>query len=430
MTRILADMLIPGRGTPVRNGCVILDGERIAYAGPVAGAPAPVGAEESVRVPCCMPGLWDCHTHFMGMVPSEGTWPVHLPPQVTAARAVKDVEAALAAGFTSVREVGGMGCELARVIDEGIIDGPTIYSAGALLSPTGGHGDLHHLPRPWVEWFCDQTGSFTRLCDGVPECLKAVRLQLRRGARLIKVCASGGVLSQLDDPVHQQFSNDELCAIVEEAARAEVIVAAHCHGKPGIMAALRAGCRTIEHGSYLDEEAAAAMREAGAILIPTRFIVDRLRRVTTGLPPESIRKMQAIADRHAEAVALAISSGVRIALGTDSGTSARKRGGVPWGRNAQELGLLVSLGMTPLQTIEAATATAPETLGPQAPRSGRLETGFDADVIAVAASPLDDIGVLGRLDLITHVWKRGRLVVSRNARGEGTMLPEQGSSST
>src|SRR5262249_30096405 len=163
---------------------------------------------------------WDCHGHFMGMVPAEGTWPVHLPPQVTAARAVKDVEAALAAGFTSVREVGGIGCEVGRVVEGGIIDGPTIYGAGellsatrghgagALLSTTGGHGDLHHLPHAWVEWFCDQAGSFTHLCDGVSECLKGVRLQLRRGAKLIKVCASGGVMSQLDDPVHQQFSDD------------------------------------------------------------------------------------------------------------------------------------------------------------------------------------------------------------------------------
>jgi len=425
MTRILADLLIPGRGAPVRNGCVVLEGDRIAYAGPAASAPAAADSAEAVRVTCCMPGLWECHGHFIGMVPAEGTFPVHLPAQVMAARAVKDVEAVLAAGFTSVREVGGIGCELARVVDEGIIDGPTIYGAGALLSTTGGHGDLHHLPHDWVEWYCEQAGSFTHLCDGVPACLKAVRLQLRRGARLIKVCASGGVMSQLDDPVHQQFSGEELRAIVEEAARAEVVVAAHCHGKPGIMAALKAGCRTIEHGSYLDEEAAAAMREADAILVPTRFIVDRLRRVTTGMLPESIRKMQAIADRHAEAVALAISSGVRIALGTDITTSARKRGGVPWGHNGQELALLVSLGMTPLQAIEAATATAPDTLGPQAPRSGQLAAGFDADLIAVAASPLEDISVLGRPALITHVWKRGRLVVSRAATGDGPTFAER-----
>ena len=142
-----------------------------------------------------------------------------------------------------------------------------------VLSPTGGHADLHMYPHDWVCDFADRVGIL-RQCDGVAECLRAVRLQLRDGARLIKICASGGVMSEIDHPIHQQFGADELRAIVEEAALADRVVAAHCHGKPGIMAALAAGVRTIEHGTYLDEEAASAMVESGAILVPTRHIVE------------------------------------------------------------------------------------------------------------------------------------------------------------
>jgi imidazolonepropionase-like amidohydrolase len=405
--RIEADLLVPGRGAPIENGLVIIDDAMIAFAGDRASAPAAGAGDETVRVSTVMPGMWDCHGHFQGVTADAGAGRLNTPLVVHAARAAVDVEVVLQAGFTSVREVGGLGLELRQVVDEGILRGPSIYAAGSILSTTGGHGDMHEVPLAWMEDYCRTPGAMMHLCDGVPECLKGVRLQLRRGADLIKVCASGGVMSKLDDPIHQQFSNAELRAIVEEAAQAERIVAAHCHGKPGIMAALEAGCHTIEHGSYLDEEAATAMRERGAILVPTRVIVDRVRKATTGMHPESIRKMAQIADRHAEAVTLAIELGVRIAVGTDIATSARQRGGMPWGINGRELGLLVELGMTPLAAIEAATAVGPETLGPRAPRSGLLQTGYEADVIAVSGDPLDDIGLLAQPDCITHVWRGG-----------------------
>jgi imidazolonepropionase-like amidohydrolase len=246
----------------------------------------------------------------------------------------------------------------------------------------------------------------------VAECRRAVRLQLRAGAKLIKVCASGGVLSEADDPIHQQFSDEELRVITEEAGRAERIVAAHCHGKPGIMAALRAGAKTIEHGSYLDAEAAAAMRDSGAILVPTRFVVDRMLNLKDKVPPFAYAKLAGLADRHLEAVSIAHDAGVTIALGTDIANSGADTL-VPWGMNAHELAHLVAAGLTPLEAIEAATATAPLTLGPQAPRSGRLAAGYDADVIAVASNPLDDITVLADADNITHVWKAGQLVKER-----------------
>jgi len=254
-------------------------------------------------------------------------------------------------------------------------------------------------------------GYFFQLCDGISECLRGVRNQLRLGARVIKVCASGGVMSEMDHPVHQQFSDDELQAIVREAAQAERIVAAHCHGKPGIMAALRAGCGTIEHGSYLDEEAVDLMIQRKAILVPTRYILERLiaHGPKMSIPDYAYRKVVAIGDQHKRSLQLAIRKGVRIALGTDiwstgEGTIA------PWGQNAQELVHLVDAGMTPLQAIEAATANAPMTLGPQAPKSGQLKAGYDADVLAVRKDPLGQIAVLTSPENLITVWKSGQAI--------------------
>ncbi len=409
MQRVEADLLIPGRGEPIRNGCVILDGDRITFAGAIEDAAKGSGVE-TIRVPVVMPGMWECHGHFLGLKTGNIEEIAKTPVQVAVARAAKDAERSLQAGFTSVREVGGHGVYLARAVDEGTVAGPHIYGAGATLSVTGGHGDLHMFPLEFVTEFGPSFG-LSVLCDGVPGCLRGVRLQLRAGAKIIKVLASGGVLSELDHPVHQQFSDEELRAIVEEAARAERVVAAHCHGKPGIVAALRAGCRTIEHGTYLDEETADMMLQKNAILVPTRFIIERLLKLAkkAGVPDYAYEKLMAISGRHKEAMRLAVRQGVRIALGTDIYSSGDATP-VPWGMNAHELLHLAEAGLSPLEAIEAATANGPLTLGTQAQRSGRLEAGCDGDVIAVAENPLTNLGVLTNPAKITHVWKAGILV--------------------
>lgn len=409
MLRIDADLLIPGAGEPVSNGSVIADDGKIVYAGPSAGAPNG-DITHIYEAPVVMPGMWDCHGHFIGARRLDLGEVMRTPPMVVAARAVGDARAALDAGFTSIREAGGVGVYLARVINEGLIEGPNIYGPGAILSQTGGHGDLHEYRLRWMHDLAE-AGGFFCLCDGVSECLKAVRTQLRHGAAIIKVCASGGVMSQLDDPIHQQFTDEELEAIVGEASRFERVVMAHCHGKPGIMAAIRAGCKTIEHGTYLDEEVADRMIETDTILVPTRFIIERLPILGRehGLPEYAYRKAVAVAGQHKEALELAVSKGVRIAAGTDIATSGPDSG-VPWGMNGHELRHLVDAGMTPLQAIEAATATAPLTLGPQAPETGQLKPGFDADMIAVSADPLANIDVLAEPKNVTMVFKAGKLV--------------------
>lgn len=254
--------------------------------------------------------------------------------------------------------------------------------------------------------FC---GAPLQLCDGVDECMKAVRLQLRKGADVIKICASGGVLSERDNPQDQQFSDAELKAIVEEAHRAQRIVAAHCHGKKGIMAALKAGVSTIEHGTWLDDECLDIMKKQGAMLIATRSIVDGGMKIIDQLPPASAKKMRETDKIHKAAYAKAVKSGVKIALGTDLGMSLPGQI-LSHGNNGKELVFAVEAGMSELQAIEAATYMGPQTLGPMAPRSGWLKEGYDADLIAVAENPLENIAVLAEVDKIDYVWKGGELV--------------------
>lgn len=401
-TRIEATRLIPGRGDVVDNGVVVFDGAAISYSGPAADAPVTPDAQV-ITTDTVMPGMWECHGHFIGIYAAnlDEMWVTR--PQVTTARAAGDAQRALQAGITSVREVGGVGVFLAVAIEEGQIQGPTIYGSGATLSMTAGHGDIHGMPIQAAREAFERHWGEDGIVDGPDEARAGVRRMLRTGAKVIKIHASGGVMSQLDDPHLPQFSKAELEAIVDEATRMERVVAAHTHGKRGMLAAVEAGVSTLEHGTYIDEEVADAMIERGAMLVPTRWIVDFLQREgeKRGMPEYAKQKAYAAAAQHADGISLAIEKGVRIAAGTDIFASRL------WGRNAEELQLLVDCGMTPLQAIEAATANGPDTLGPQAPNAGQLIEGMDADVICVAGDPSADVSILGDPDNVTHVFKGG-----------------------
>lgn len=403
--RIEADRLIPGRGPALDDGVVLLEDNLISFAGPATEAPDTPDAEV-VTSKAVMPGLWECHGHFMGVYEANLEKVLFTRPQITTARAAGDAIRALEAGFTSVREVGGVGVFLAVAVDEGQIAGPTIYGSGATLSMTAGHGDFHGMPLEQSRALIAAHWGEDGVVDGPDQARAGVRRLLRAGARVIKIHASGGVMSQLDDPHLPQFSKPELEAIVDEATRMEVLVAAHCHGKRGIMAALEAGVKTIEHGTYLDEEAADAMIETGTILVPTRFIVDFLVRegASRGMPDYAKKKIQTTSEAHSDAISLAVEKGVKIAMGTDIWASGM------WGRNAEELGLMVECGMTPMQAIEAATANGPATLGPQAPNSGQLVVGMDADVICLNGDPSSDLSILADSANVTHVFKGGTRV--------------------
>jgi imidazolonepropionase-like amidohydrolase len=401
-TRIEATRLIPGRGDMIANGVVVFDESGIGFAGAATDAPETPDAEV-VTTDTVMPGMWECHGHFIGIYTANIPEAFVTRPQLTAMRVTADAQRALQAGFTSVREMGGLGTFLDRSIREGVVVGPNVYGSGSMLSMTAGHGDTHSVDLGIARVLHANTWGENNIVDGPDQCRAGVRRMLRLGAKVIKVHASGGVMSELDDPHLPQFSKEELEAIVDEATRMERLVGAHCHGKRSIMTALEAGIKTIEHGTFIDEEAADAMVETGAILVPTRFIIDLLIREgdERGIPEYAKAKIQMTAEAHADGMAVAIEKGVKIALGTDIWAT-----GV-WGRNAEEIPLMVKCGMTPLQAIEMATANGPPTLGPQAPDSGQLRVGLDADVICVSGDPSSDPSVLADPDNVTHVFKGG-----------------------
>jgi imidazolonepropionase-like amidohydrolase len=404
--RIDADLLIPGRGEPIHNGTVITEGSRITYAGPTSGTTTDAG-DADARVPVVMPGLWDCHIHFGTFLPEEFDMLAFAPPAVLGARAVDELGRTLLGGVTSVREVGGVGIELVGEINAGRIRSPHLYGAGGILSPTAGHSDQHSVPVPTLEALGDRLAFWSNIADGVPGVLKAVRKNLRRDAKVIKICTSGGVMSEVDHWGHQQFSDAEIIAIVEEAARADRIVAAHAQGKAGIMAALRCGAKTIEHGVQIDDEVIDLMLEKEIIMVPTIWAARMIMALSESLPEHVRRKIREASDMHAESVSRAIAAGVPIAMGTDMFFH-----GPLYGTNSLEIAHMVELGMDPLIAIEAATANGPATLGPQAPLSGQLAEGYDADIIALDFNPLEEPTSWGDPDRVTHVWKSGASVKS------------------
>ncbi|MFV2016022.1 MAG: amidohydrolase family protein, partial [Candidatus Heimdallarchaeota archaeon] len=319
-TRIDAETVIVGDGEHYTNGSIVFKGNKITYTGESEHAPNVKNTHQTNTV---MPGMWDCHTHFMGITTLSLDVIPSTNPVLGGIRTTKDAYEAIKSGFTSVREVGGHGVLLNQAIQEGIIHGPRIYGAGSILSTTGGHADIHSFPLEMVLELAEHNQHLGEMVDGVSGCLRGVRKQLRKGAEIIKFCASGGVMSFLDDPMHQQFSLEEQKTIVEEATRADRAVAAHCHGADGIRSALEAGVKTIEHGSYLNEDLAQLMIEKDAILVPTRLIVEKIITLAkaSGIPDYALAKGMNLSENHKEAIKIAVKEGVTIAMGTDYGLS-------------------------------------------------------------------------------------------------------------
>lgn len=313
--RVDADLLIPGKGKPIEYGSLVFDSKdkKIIYAGSQKDLPNTLSTvNKSYHVPVLMPGLWDCHVHYFGIETAYLDNLALLPPSLAGMRNARDFAATLNAGYTSVREVGGYGIDCSKAINEGWMPGPNIYSAGAPISQTAGHGDLHTMP---LEMLHDKInhGLPLHICDGVDGAILAVRKQIRRGAKVIKICSTGGVMSRIDSPTASQFTTSELAAMVEEASRTNLIVAAHAHGTAGIIAALKAGVKTIEHGSYLTQEAIDLMIEKKAILVATRLIQVFAVEHGEQLPPDSRAKIGAVERENFQSYQAAVSISTRSA---------------------------------------------------------------------------------------------------------------------
>ncbi len=384
-------MLVDGRADdPISDARVVVEDGRVAEAGDREAVAAPDDADR-VAYPdaTVIPGLIDAHLHLTGgrsMNPMD--W-VTDATELGAVRATADLRDLVAAGFTSVRDVGSAtGVALRDAVAAGEVPGPRVYTSGRGISQTAGHGDLHMLPHDWAS---NPDAGISVLADGPAECRKAARKQIREGVDCLKIMTTGGVLSEKDEPHQSQFTDDEIAAMTEEAHRVGIPVASHAQGAAGIAAALRNGVDTIEHGFHVDDECFDLFHETGATFVPTLAIMHRI--VTLGeehgVPEWGLRKARAASEAHYDAVERAYDEGVPVALGTDFiGPDL-----VPHGENALEAELFVEeVGMSEMDAIKAGTSVAARTVPDD--DVGSVEAGNRADLVVLDGDPLADVSAL------------------------------------
>src|SRR5687768_15604503 len=379
-----ARMLDVRSGRMIENASILIEGTRITAVNP---ANPPANARViNLGDATLLPGFIDAHTHLSGEIgPNMRLEPVTETEVDAAFKAVKNGRTTIMAGFTTVRDFGGdVTVALGKAVDRGDVVAPRVVPSRNALGITGGH--------------CDETGYVPGVlehgfkegvADGPWEVVQAVRYQIKHGAQVIKTCATAGVLS-MEGPVGaQQYTYEELKAMVDEAARHGVKVAAHAHGTDGIKAAVRAGVASIEHGSQLDDEAIALMKARGTWLVPTSYLADRINLAV--LPPPVRQKAETILPIARQSLRKAIAAGVKIGFGTDAGV-------YPHGENAKEFAVYVKAGMTTIEAIRSATLHAAAVLGVS--DRGVIEAGKLADLVAVPGEPLRDITATERVSWV------------------------------
>jgi imidazolonepropionase-like amidohydrolase len=379
------------------NQTIIIHGDKIASVGTVTDQLVPTDATViDLSNATVLPGLIDAHTHLT-FTTNFGYSRLGISIPREALTGARNARVTLDAGFTTVRNLNADGYSdvaLRDAINAGDVPGPRMLVSGPALSITGGHGDNNLLP---FEYHATSDGA----ADGVDGVRHMVRQNIKYGADLIKVMASGGVLSHGDNPQASQYTEEEMRAIVEEAHRLGRKVAAHAHGAQAILWASRAGVDSIEHGSYIDDAGIAEMKKNGTYLVPTLYLMDWFyeNAEKIGTPAELIAKARVVMPAARKNVQRAFAAGVKVGFGTDAAV-------YPHGLNAREFAVYVKLGMTPLAAIQTATVNDADLLG-WSDRVGTVEAGKFADLIAVDGDPLADVTTLER---VKFVMKGGEVV--------------------
>jgi imidazolonepropionase-like amidohydrolase len=383
---------------------IIVTGETITSIAATATTPAQVGDKEiDLRGLTVLPGMIDAHTHLTMDTDFDPYHELTTTPIKEALNGVRNANTTLMAGFTTVRNVGASGYSDVALRDEIEAEhfpGPHMLVSGPALGITGGHCDDNLLP---YEYHIVGDG----VADGIAAVQQKVRQNIKYGADLIKICATGGVLSKGDDPQASQYTLEEMKAIVADAHRLGRKVAAHAHGAQGILWASEAGVDSIEHGSYIDDAAIAEMKRDGTFLVPTLYLEDWM--IQYGhLPPFYQQKMKDVIVVAKKNIRHAVDSGVKIALGTDAAV-------YPHGLNAHEFEVYVDqIGMTPLAALQSGTINAADLLG-WSNKTGALDPGKWADIIAVSGDPLKDIMALQH---VSFVMKSGVVYKSEMGKRE------------
>jgi imidazolonepropionase-like amidohydrolase len=375
-------------GKTLTNQTIVIEDGKIVSVGPHPESTADANIID-LSGKTVLPGLIDAHTHIT-FNPRFGydTLAISVPRE--ALIGAKNARITLLAGFTTIRNLGATqfaDIALRDAINAGDVPGPRIDASGPALSITGGHCDDNLLP---YEWHAAAAG----VADGVENVQHKVREVIKYGSDVIKICATGGVLSLGDNPQHSQFTQAELQAMVADAHRLGRKVAAHAHGAEGIRWAAEAGVDSIEHGSYIDDAGIAAMKAHGTYLVPTLYLGDWFleNAPKLGVPPSMLKKGQEVMPAARKNIAHAFASGVKVGFGTDAAV-------YPHGLNAHEFAVMVKLGLTPLQAIQAATVNDADLLG-WSDKIGVLEPGHYADIIAVDGDPLADVTTLEHVKFV------------------------------
>lgn len=388
-----------GTGAPLAAADVVIEDGRILEVGP--------GLDGDEAVDCSgkaiLPGLFDVHVHLaFSYEDFDEVRLMHEPFSLRFYRVAENLRRTISLGITTVRDASGADAGMKAAVEQGLLVGPRMRISVTMLSMTGGHND------PWLPsgargaWGTPYPGMPDGVCDGVDGVAAKVREVIRAGADVIKIASSGGFLSPTDDPGQPNFSEAEVRAIVETAADLGRWVMSHAHGAEGIKRAVRAGVRSIEHGTFLDDEAIELMLERGTWLVPTLTAGDTTEELANDPKiPEPVRdKLRSLGRPELEAFRRAAEAGVRVAMGTDCPVA-------PHGTNLRELQLMAEHGSTPAQALVAATSSAAELMGLER-ELGTIEPGKRADLVLVDGDPFE-LATLG--DRISQVWKDGARVV-------------------